>query len=146
MAESRASLAESVSKSIESAGITERDKGVATLALQYAQLIDEAVYAQKYRKMMRLVMRAVDRYDGEDSEEVAEAYGALAAALSQHSVSSDLGPKLLASLTSLGLTPAARSDTGKATPNVSAAAGKRDELQARRADRQRRASSMDATP
>jgi hypothetical protein len=67
------------------------------------------------------------------------------AALSAHTVASDLGPKYLAALAALGLTPAARGVQAAAPapaekekpPEVK---GTRDELKQRRADRARAAS------
>jgi ABC-type tungstate transport system permease subunit len=56
-----------------------------------------------------------------------------------------LGPKLLATLTALGMTPAARAmATGKGVGSGSTGTGPLDELRARRAARQHHAASVDA--
>lgn len=82
-----------------------RDKAAEKLALAYAGLIDAAAPAAKYRKALAALGRAVELSGDEDAPEALEV---VRQALAEHSVASDLGPKLLASLTSLGLTVAAR--------------------------------------
>lgn len=89
-----------------------RDAAAERLAEHYAGLIDEAAPAAKYLKALKLLGRAVSVYaeqlEDEDAEQLAAAYETTRIALSEHSVTSDLGPKLLAVLTSLGLTTAGR--------------------------------------
>jgi hypothetical protein len=111
-----------------------RDVAAERLALTYAELIDNAAPAARYRKALGALTRAVEAYEGLDAEDAAEALHTVADALAEHSVASDLGPKLTAVLTALRLTTAARGaakDGGKrAEPS-----NPLDELKARRAAR-----------
>lgn len=108
-----------------------RDKAAEHLAQGYADLIDHAAPSAKYRKALAALRRAVDSSDDED---VFEAFETVQVALAEHSVASDLGPKLLAVLTSLGLTTAGRGaakDAGGKHDDRSPI----DEIRARRAAR-----------
>lgn len=106
----------------------DRDKAAIELAKRYASLIDEATPASKYRPALEAARRALDP----DDEIAAAAFKKIADALAEHSVASDLGPKYLAVLTSLGLTPAGRGAKGGAT-GVESVARRLDEFTARRA-------------
>jgi hypothetical protein len=110
-----------------------RDAGAVQLARRYAGLIDAAASAVKYRKPLETLERAVRLSDDPDAPEALEK---LRDALAAHSVASDLGPKLLAVLTSLGMTLAGRSAKGGAQGGP-AIGGKLDELRARRQRRAR---------
>lgn len=92
--------------------ITSLDAGSVALAERYANLIDHASARQTYAKAMRLVSAAVemqaDHLTPPNAAALMEAWERLVSALAEHTVASDLGPKLLAALTALGLTPAAR--------------------------------------
>jgi hypothetical protein len=132
-----------VATAVKSATIDRKHAGAVALAKRYAALIDEAAPAAKYRKPLERLARAVALYHDEDDEQVAEAFETIRTALSEHSVASDLGPKLLAALAALGLTIGAKGGAatdGGATPRASV----RDELRARRATRANRAASVDA--
>jgi hypothetical protein len=107
-----------------------QDAAAEALARHYAGLIDNAQPQAKYHRALR-VLAAPELHE---PEEVAEAFEAVRVALAEHSVASDLGPKLAAILDKLGLTTAAR--------GVQKAGGKNDAapdpLDAIRADRQQR--------
>lgn len=101
-------MSRAVTAALVAAPPEDRDSGAVALIKNYAALIDEAAPAARYRKPLERLTRAVDRYFGDDAEQVAEALEVIRTALASHSVASDLGPKLLAALTSLGLTVAGR--------------------------------------
>lgn len=114
-------------------GADRRDAATERLAVHYAQLVDDAQPAARYTRPLELIAAACAI---SDNPEVARAYDTIAAALAEHSVASDLGPKLLAVLDALGLTPKARAAT-KQTPAGAAPrpANPLDQLRARRAQR-----------
>lgn len=113
----------------------ERDKAAVQLARRYAALLDTAAVPSTFRAAFdRLARVAVTDAD-------AAALAKVRDALSAHTVASDLGPKYLAVLVQLGLTPAARGvKTGlnSMDPPVEPVVaepkpeGKRDELKQRR--------------
>lgn len=85
----------------------------ATLALvrRYAELLDQAVAAERYAKHLRLFAHVVEDYRDNhpgliptDRRNLDEMERVITSALAEHSVASDLGPKLLAALTALNLT------------------------------------------
>jgi len=85
----------------------------ATLALvrRYAELLDEAVAAERYAKHLGLLVHVVQDYRENhprllptDRKNLDEMERVITSALAEHSVASDLGPKLLAALTALNLT------------------------------------------
>jgi hypothetical protein len=90
----------------------------AALALAYAEQIDESTHVTLgHVKALRLVAAAVDEAVKLDPLAYADARAAfdkVAAALSAVTVASDLGPKLLAALDALLLTPKARAAAGQA--------------------------------
>lgn len=102
------SVAESVAAAL--AGRAEadpRDAAAERLALTYAGLMDEAAPARKYRKALDVLRRHLAG-TGWEEDQPDEALELVAEALAEHSVASDLGPKLLSALASLGLTTASR--------------------------------------
>ena len=107
------------------------DAAAVALARRYAALIDDAAVAAKYREPLAVLRRAVAFY-GED--DAVKALDKIADALGAHSVASDLGPKLLAALTALGMTAAGRGARGGESggPGVGIAA-RLDEFTAARA-------------
>lgn len=110
-----------------------RDAAAERIALAYAELIDAAAPAAKYRKALATLGRAVTG-TSLDEDDPHEALATISVALAEHSVASDLGPKLLTTLTSLGLTVASRGatrDGGKREP----ARNPLDELRVRREQR-----------
>lgn len=109
------SLLNAVTASVRSGTFTDGDKGAIALAKRYAKLIDDAEPTSVYAEHLRRLAPAIDP----DNDEAAKAFTKIADALAQHSVASDLGPKLLAALDALGLSPAARSkQSGGGVPRV----------------------------
>lgn len=107
-----------VRDALTAAQVAERDKGAQVLALQYAALIDNAAPDKTYAKSIRTLRRVVEHaasqeYNPVKQREIEEAWDKIITALAQHSVASDLGPKLLAALTSLGATLAGRKEQAK---------------------------------
>jgi len=91
------------------------DAAVRALARRYAMLLDEAAVKQAYATALKALDKVVAHFaeTWRNPSDVTRAENALATitvALGQHSVASDLGPKLLAALQQLGLTPAARKE------------------------------------
>lgn len=114
--ETRGPMTRAVAAAIDAAKIRAEDRGTAELVRRYAVLIDEATPASKYRPPLRAMRRALDMLATFEPLAAAEADAQLvkiADALAAHSVMSDLGPKLLAALIALGLTPAAARAMGK---------------------------------
>lgn len=127
-------------------------QGAAAIALarRYARLLDEAAPAAKYRDALGIMGRALEHYRESEPWAAAEARRIDAAratidtALAEHSVASDLGPKLLATLTALGLVLAAAATPGKAKPNDQpTGTTPEDELASLRAARIGRAQAVD---
>jgi hypothetical protein len=83
----------------------DRDAATAELARTYASLMDDAAPAAKYAKALTWLGNL--RFDDED-EAAAGHIDTIRVALAAHSVASDLGPKLLAALEALLLSPRAR--------------------------------------
>jgi hypothetical protein len=121
---------------------SDRDGAAIQLARRYAALLDAAALPASYRPALDRIARVVTAKA--DVNAVAKIRDALAV----HTVAADLGPKYLAVLVQLGLTPAARSaragrpvlaepeapaEPDEPAPKV--AEGTADELRARRAKR-----------
>lgn len=100
-------------EALKEAPVLPRDQGAVALALRYAALIDEATPASKYRDPMRHINRAISPAD----EKALEAWAKIADALAAHSVMSDLGPKLLATLAALGMSVSGRDAKSGGAPN-----------------------------
>lgn len=125
-----------VAAALGKAELQPQDGGARALARRYAVLIDEAAPLAKYEEPLRALRRAVQECSDPNAE---KHLAKIEAALSAHSVASDLGPKLLAALTALGMTAAGRNTkgaTGGGVGPVSPVASKLDELRARRQQRQ----------
>ena len=94
-------LSPSVEEALKYATLQPEDAAVADLARSYARTIDNAAaIAERAAKIP---------FDPDTAEEVAK----LRARVSAHATMADLGPKLLAALESLGVTPKARAAAGK---------------------------------
>ncbi len=113
----RSAVLPALEQALTKAAPEQRDAGAVALARRYAQLLDDAVAADKYTKALRLVGEAVaEQADamgiGQQTraDQLLTAWDRIASALAEHSVASDLGPKLQAALTALGMTPAGRSE------------------------------------
>ena len=104
----------SLERSLAAGSTEQQDEGARSLALRYGALLDDAVAEQKYAKALRLVGEAVeeraDHMPVTSGQQLMDAWDRLSTALAEHSVASDLGPKLLATLTALGCTPAGRAE------------------------------------
>ena len=116
-------------QALTGAKMQSEDASAVRLARHYAYLLDRAAPASKYAKALEWL---ADVADGDEGAKHAET---IRTALSEHSVASDLGPKLLAALTALGMTPAARGAlAGKVNPAPDGAVrSPLDELRAKRA-------------
>jgi hypothetical protein len=109
----------------------------AVLALTYAERIDEATHTTLgLAKALQVVRTTVD---AAGSDEARDALDKVCAAVSAVTVASDLGPKLLAALDALLLTPKARAAVGQAVTDTAPASplaalrAEEDELASRRA-------------
>lgn len=126
-------MVRAVGAALTAAKPSPEDGAAVQLARRYAALIDEAAPASKYDIPLRALRRAVlECSDPKAGEHLAKIEQALAA----HSVASDLGPKLLAVLTALGMTVAGRGATPKGGAPGGPVRTKLDELRQRR-DRRR---------
>ncbi len=113
MATRSPSITRALSGSLRDTQFLERDRGAVALARRYAALIEDAAG----------VAEELERLRPED-ETTAAAVARLKARVDAQAVASDLGPKLLAALTALGMTPASRAaNTKGGTPDVGNPAG-----------------------
>jgi hypothetical protein len=118
-------MTRAVGASLAAVELGKADEGAAALCRRYAALIDDAAPAAKFRESIEAVTRALETLavlDPVMGVDYVKHWGKITDALSAHSVASDLGPKLLAALTSLGLTLAGRGAKGGVV-NGSATAG-----------------------
>ncbi len=134
----RGPMTRAVGSALRAANVDRQDAATEALARRYAALIDNAAPAAKYVKHLDALRRALVMLELEERSDALDHFDRLAEALSAHSVASDLGPKLLAALTALGMTPAARRAVmgGQSAPTTRTGV---DELRARRATRAERA-------
>ncbi len=127
--------------SIRAAAPAKLDTAAVALARRYAELLDNATVAAKYVKHLDGLRAALDELGpAAELEGWRENLDRIAEALAAHSVASDLGPKLLAALTALGMTPAARRATNGGQDDARPT-GPADELRKRRATRATRAAT-----
>jgi hypothetical protein len=112
-----------------------RDGAAAALALRYAGLMDEPTPAGRYRRPLEVLARSVIGLELEE-DDPQEALQVIVTALAEHTVASDLGPKLLAVLAGLGLTAVSRGEQ-RGEGKKDAPRDPLDELKAKRADRLR---------
>ena len=117
------SMVEAVSAAVSASQAKPGDEAAVALALHYARLIDDA----------EAVAAALADVVPEGDHEAGVLWR-LKAKVDAHTVASDLGPKLLAALTALGLTPVARSSV-KGGEVVDAGADPLAQLRAKRAAR-----------
>jgi hypothetical protein len=102
MATRSPSITRALSGSLRDTKFLERDRGAVALARRYAALIEEA----------QVVAEELERLRPADEDQAA-VIARLKARVEAQTVTSDLGPKLLATLAALGMTPAARAATAK---------------------------------
>jgi hypothetical protein len=145
MPEYRGAMTRAVGASLNEAKIAKTDLAAAALCRRYAALIDDAQPAARLADHIAAVNAALETLAVLDplvGVDYMKAWGKITEALAAHSVASDLGPKLLAGLSALGLTVAGRGvkggTSGVGTPAV-APAGPANELQQRRESRAERA-------
>lgn len=115
-----------LARSLRDAQLLPRDAAGVQLVKRYAKLIDDAQALADEAGLIE-----------PETESQARRLAALKAKVDAQTVASDLGPKLLAALTALGMTLAGRAakpSTGGAQ-RVPAPASKLDELKARRSRR-----------
>jgi hypothetical protein len=110
-------LLPAVKGALAAAKVAATDDGARALAEHYAALIDDARPERSLAKAVRVLDVVVDSaaFDTENPQrerEIREAWDRVSSALAEHSVASDLGPKLLAALTSLGATLSGRKGEG----------------------------------
>lgn len=118
-------LVPAVSEALAAIELEAEDVAVSKLAERYAREIDQAdAAATQADKVLRLI-------NPEDNPDLFELVKGLKAKLSARVAVSDLGPKLLAALDSVGATPKARA----ARKGGAAGAGKGGKLAALRANR-----------
>lgn len=122
-------MLEQLNQALSAVKVEPKDEAAAALARHYASLIDNSAPAAKYDKAIAwLVLGASQEDDNADTYT-----RVITIALSEHSSASDFGPKLLAALTALGMTPAA---AGVAVPQPGAVPrSPLDELRKRRQDK-----------
>jgi hypothetical protein len=113
-------------EALTTAPVLPRDAAAVELARRYAALLDESSPLEAYRVPLTRLRRLVDRMGDERDK---AAFGAMADALGRHSTASDLGPKLLAVLSALGMTVAGRAVRGAS--GASAVPDQLSELRAR---------------
>ena len=121
-------MLEQVNRALGAVKIEPKDQATAELARHYARLIDNAAPAAKYAEAL-VWLRGC-----ETNARTEKFLVTIETALSEHSSSSDFGPKLLAALTALGMTPAAAGTI--ATPVDTGPTSPLDELRKRRAAKQ----------
>lgn len=113
MAPRSPSIARALSGALRDTQFLERDRGTVALARRYASLIEDAAAVAEELERLRPA-----------DEDQAAVIARLKARVEAQTVTSDLGPKLLAALTALGMTPAARAASTKGgTPDVGNPAG-----------------------
>ena len=100
-------------RSVPEAERQKRDITAVALARQYADLIDQAATPNgPVAEALDLLHAAALMADAGEGDRYVKAHRRIAALVSATTVASDLGPKLMAALTALGMTPAARGGTG----------------------------------
>jgi hypothetical protein len=134
-----------VASALAAGTVAKTDAGAAALCRRYAELMDNAEPAARYADSIAAVSSALETLAVLDplvGVDYAKHWEKIATALAEHTVASDLGPKLLAGLSSLGLTVAgrgaAKGGTTGGTP-VAAPGSAANELAERRKSRAQRA-------
>jgi hypothetical protein len=106
-----------LASSLAAAKLTPADQATRALAVRYAELLDDAAVAEKYARAVKMCGQAIEiqsEHLGETAaQQLMSAWSRIESALAEHTVASDLGPKLLAALQQLGMTPAARKEALK---------------------------------
>lgn len=124
---------------VVSRAVSDRAEPAAALAEVYAERIDESGHVgvaltNALAELRRAALLADESCtDGRADQSASKAYDKVAAALSAVTVAAELGPKLLAALDALLLTPKARAAAGEAVKGAAGAkpANPMDALRAR---------------
>jgi hypothetical protein len=132
----RGPLERAVRSAVRAQQLTPADRAAVELAATYARRID-AGQDLEYR-----TARLLDRVADLDAE-LADEVDRLRVATSMANTTATFGPKLLAALDALALTPRARAAITKGVTGDKPAADPIDELRARRAARQHHAPAVD---
>jgi hypothetical protein len=132
-------LVQVIRESLDQTPLNPQDAAISAVAMEYARLIDEAVPAGKYGQA--LTWLAQQDFEDKDADKHIRT---ISLALAQHSVASDFGPKLLATLEALLMSPRARAAAKKAVTDDKPIANPIDQLASRRAGKSA-AAAMDAT-
>ena len=121
----------------------DQDAAAVAAARLYADLIDNAAPRRAYQRAWETIEASIYPVP----EEAEEALNVIRTALAQHSVASDLGPKLLAALDALLLSPRARAAAQKGMKQSGKPGASRlDELRERRARKHGSPTGDAATP
>jgi hypothetical protein len=119
------SIAEALEGALTSANVPAQSAGAVALARRYARLLDEPAVNAKYRTPLDHLQkvfrhyRATVRLTPTEERGLDSAEATLTVALGEHSVASDLGPKLASILKELNLTlPAAAAPARPEAPSV----------------------------
>lgn len=143
----RGPMARSVASSLASVTINKEDEGAAALARRYAALIDDAQPSAIYARHLDAVRRALDTLTAAGlvvGVDYQKHFDKITEALAAHSAASDLGPKLLAALTALGLTVAGRPAKGGVPNDAGTPPAPESELDKLRRERAERAGKRNA--
>lgn len=139
-------LSEAVTAAIDAREESDpRDVGLVALAQHYAALIDDAAPSAPLGNAIEKVCAFIP-----DEPRVRVAWQKIVDALGAASAASDFGPKLLAALDALDLSPRARkvvakTEKGTEKEDVKPRINTLDELRERRGTRARRAAAVDTT-
>lgn len=112
-------LSEALENALASTNVPEQSAAAVALARRYAELMDEPAAAGKYRIALQHLAKVFAHYAATARTTPLEARGleqaeaTIVTALAEHSVASDLGPKLASILKELNLTLPAESAATK---------------------------------
>ena len=132
-------VSDALGESLRIAKVPEQSAAIVALTRKYARLLDNSAPNARYRKALTLLAKVMEHYaettrmSPVDERAFEEMGHTISTALGEHSVASDLGPKFLQALTTLGLAGVAEVPEAVKTGDSAA-----DELQALRAARRAR--------
>lgn len=137
-------ITDALAESLKIGKVPPASAATVALSRKYARLLDNAAPNARYRRALALLGKVFEHYEETvrltpvDQRALEEAENMITVALGEHSVASDIGPKFLAALQTLGLTLPSTGTGGGTIDN----GGADDELAAlrqERRDRERRA-------
>lgn len=103
-------LVPALERALDGAQVPVQSAAAVELARRYARLLDEPAVAAKYRQPLNMLRKAFAHFaetinmTPTEAKSLEMAEITIVTALGEHSVASDLGPKLLAALTALNMT------------------------------------------